>query len=358
MTLPTTNISVNAIAAELGITQSVSRTWTYLTSYSGINKYARFAPGALSVDGSKNTVVTPPASNMKLGDFRSYNHASNTPSLSPPSQLNYGPGAGNISVVIGFLVETMNVWSYADPADVSSYKLYDNATDRGNEANPYQHTGLDSISITSLSFSTVPPPTGHSRTSDKVAGGTQPSSAKSFNSSTNGFSPPNQTVYGDGFLGAFTTGARKINMADAVSDGYFTFVAHENQAPYVTATGNITPAPTTPGTWTAAWIAVHTNSTSCDFTSQITQTWNGTTYSFYIKILGIYSSSDYRINTTDCNVYLTHDGGKQLIHSGALSENGIQVSGTLDASNTWSYDEIGYVTIEDVVWGTNDTVCP
>ena len=71
-------------------------------------------------------------------------------------------------------------------------------------------------------------------------------------------------MYGDAFLGASTTGARLINMGDAVADGHFDFVAHQQQQPYVTATGNIVPPPDQPGTWTAAWIAVHTNSTSCD----------------------------------------------------------------------------------------------
>ena len=357
MALGDTNISVNAICAELGITQSVSRTWTFLTSYSGINKYARFAPGALSVDGNKNTVVTPPASNMKIGDFRRYNHASNAPSLSPPSQLNYGPGAGNISVVIGYLINAVNIWSYADPADYSSYKLYDNSTDRGNEVNPYQHTGADSISITALTFSTTAPPVGHSRTSNKVAGSTQPSSSKLFNSATNAFSTPNQTVYGDGFLGAAITGARKINMGDAVSDGYFTFVAHQQQSPYITATGNITPAPSG---WTGAWPEIHTSSSPvCTNTSQITQSFGGTTYNFYVKIYGIDGGTFKVINATAADVYLDHDGGKQLIHSGTLSHTaGTLMSGTLSGSNSWSYDEIGYVTIENVTFGASETSCP
>ncbi len=357
MALGDTGISVNAIATELGISTSTEYDWTDLTGHANISLWSLFAPGALSVDVNKDTVLTPPASNMKIGDFRRYNHSSNVPTVSGPSQLNYGPGVGNISFQMSMLPEQMNIWEYADPAEVTSYKLYENATDRGNEASPFIHTGGDSISIKTLTESVGTVPTGHTRSSTRLVASTQPTDVKLFNSSTNGWTTPNQTIYGDGFLGAATTGARKINLGASVSAGYFDFVAHQQDAPTVTSTGNIAPPPSTPGTWTAAWIAVHSNSTSCDETATIDQTWNATTYSFYIKILGIYSTSDYRIDATDCNVYLTHDGGKQLIHSGALSEDGIQVAGTLDASNTWSYDEVGYVTIEDVVFGTNDTAC-
>lgn len=350
MALGNSNISVNAVCAELGIPGSTQRTWTDLTGHANVSIWSFYAPGTLDVDASKNPTLTAPPNNMKIGDFRSYNQSSNAPSLSPPSQLNYGPGSGNISVVIGFLVEELNIWEFATPADYSSYKLYKNTTDRGNETNACQHTGGDSISITALTWSTTTPPTGHSRTSTKLPGSTQPSDSKLFNSTTNGFSQPNQTLYGDGFFGAAITGARLINIGTSVSDGYFSFVAHENQTPYVTAVGNVTP-PSGQG-YTATFIEVMDASTPlCQLDEDVDQTQGSTTYSFYVHCRGIHSGDDRIVAVNDCDIYLDHDGGKQLIYSGSLSHSSnTLMSGTLSGSNSWSWDEVGDVTLENVTW--------
>ena len=352
MALGNTNISVNAVCNEMGLTPSTTRTWTELTGHATVNKFSFYAPGSLDVDASKNVTLTGPASNMKFGDFRSYNHSAAAPSLSPPSQLNYGPGAGNISVQIGFLVNQMNIWSFATPADQTSYKLYSSSANRISESNPYQHTGGDSISITALTWSTTTPPTGHSRTSTKLPVSTQPSDSKNFNSTTNGFSQPNQTVYGDAFLGANITGARVINMGTNVADGYFSFVAHEQQQPYVTQSGNVTP-PSGQG-YTACFIEVMDASTPlCQLDEDVDMTWNSSTYSFYVHMRGIHGSDNRIVAVQDCDIYLDHDGGKQLIHSGSLSHSSnTLMSGTLSNSNTWSYDEVGYVTVENITWDT------
>lgn len=355
MALGLTGITVNAVCTELGITPSVERDWTELTSHANINLWSRYAPGALGVDANKNTTLTAPTSNVKIGDFRLYNQNSNTPSVNGPSQANY-TGSGSISVVLAALPEQMNVWEYADPADAYNFKIYKTIANRTSEASALVVGSGDPVKA--LTFSTTTPPTGHTRSETKIVGSTQVSDSIGYSSVTNGFATPNQNLYGDCFLSASITGVRKINLGASVSGGYFSFIAHQQQDPYVTATGNITPPPSTPGTWTAAWIAIHDSSVSCDETNNINQTWNSSSYSFYIKILGIYSVLNYRINTTDCDVYLTHDGGKQLIHSGALSQNGLQVSGTLQNSNTWSYDEVGYVTIENVTFGTSPVACP
>ena len=354
MALGNSDISVNAICAELGITESVERDWTELTSHPNINKWARYAPGSLDVDASFNTTLTAPTSNIKIGDFRSYNQASNTPSVNGPSQLNYGPGSGNISVVVTALPEQMNVWEYATPADTYNFKIYKTISDRTSEVNAL--TVASGNPLKDLTFSITTPPVGHTRSETKIVGSTQVSDTVQYNSATNGFSTPNQNLYGDCFLSASITGARRINLGETVSGGYFSFIAHQYSQPYVTATGNITPPPSG---WTAAWIDIHSSSTPvCTVTPNINQTQGSSTYSFYVKIHGIDGSDDKVINATNCNVYLTHDGGKQLVHSGSLSHSaGTLCSGTLQNSNTWSYDEVGYITIENVTFGTSETTC-
>lgn len=353
MALGNSDISVNAICAELGITESIERDWTELTSYSTINKFARYAPGSLDVDASSNTTLTPPPSNMKLGDFRSYNHLSNTPSVNGPSQTNY-VGSGNISVQVAALPEQMNVWEYADPPDNFIFKIYTSIANRSSETSPITVASGDPNKA--LTFSTTTPPTGHTRSETKIVGSTQVSDTIQYSPITNGFSTPNQNLYGDCFLCTPITGVRKINLGETASGGYFSFIAHQQQEPYVTATGNITPAPSG---WTAAWIDIHSSSSPvCTVTPNIDQTWNSSTYSFYVKIHGIDGVDSKVINATNCDVYLTHDGGKQLVYSGALSHSaGTLCSGTLQNSNTWSYDEIGYVTIENVTFGTSETTC-
>jgi hypothetical protein len=291
---------------------------------------------------------------VKIGDFRLYNQLANTPSVNGPSQLNYGPGAGNISVQVAALPEQMNVWEYADPPDNYIFKIYKTISDRTSEVNALIVASGDPNKA--LTFSTTTPPTGHTRSETKIVGSTQVSDTVQYSSTTNGFSTPNQNLYGDCFLCVPITGARKINLGETVSGGYFSFIAHQYSQPYITATGNITPAPSG---WTAAWPDIHSSSTPvCTVTPNINQTQGSSTYSFYVKVHGIDGVDSKVINTTNCDVYLTHDGGKQLVYSGALSHSaGTLCSGTLQNSNTWSYDEVGYVTIENVTFGTSETTC-
>jgi hypothetical protein len=355
MALGNTNISVNAVRTELGLSPSVETDWLDLMGYAGINKFARYAPGALSVDATKSTVLTPPSSNVKIGDFRSYNHASNIPSVHGPSQANYN-GAGNISIVVAALPEQMNVWEYADPADAFTFKIYKEIADRATEGSPLVVDSGDPIKA--LTYSTTVPPEGHTRSETKIVGSTQVSDSIEYSSVTNGFTTPNQNLYGDCFLCAPITGTRKINLGPTISGGYFSFIAHQEQLPYITASGNVTP-PSGEG-YTATWIEVVPTANTCDDDYDQTQTWSGTTFAFYTHIRGINAGDERVLAVSNCNIYLTHDGGKQLVYSGAMSHlSNTYISGTLQSGNTWSYDEIGYVTIENITWvAATYTTCP
>jgi len=354
MALGTTNISISAVMAQAGLpapSTGSNITWSTLTSYSGINKWARFAPGALSVDSNSDTVVTPPVTNKKIGDFRLYNHTANVPSAYGSSGSKNYIGSGSISNLVGVaLPEAMNIWSYAFQADTFYHRMYKSAADRISGANPIAVSGT---AIKNLTYSTVTPPSGHSRTSNKVAGSTQIGNALTVNPVVAGFSTPNQIVYTDVWLGAAATGARKMNLGTSKAGAYTQFTAHQQQLPKISGYYNNITAPS--GYQNAVMIIATSNTANCTSNSPITRSVGTTTVTCYVKIFA-QSTSDYQmyvLQVSSAVINISQGGSTQskTVSSGWYNYSPHYLNETLTISGgSMSYDETFSVTVSSVVF--------
>jgi len=360
MTLPSSSLSISAIQTELGLTPGTSATWTYLTSYSGINTWARLAPGALSVDSNKATVVTPPASNMKIGDFRLYNNASNTPSISGPSTLNY-LGTTTITVTYGYLPEAMNIWSYAVPGDYLTTKYYKTSANRLAETSYLTPTVAGANTYT-MTYSTSAPPTGHSRTSSQVVGSTQgPHQFIIKSTDVAGFTTPNQIIYADSYISdSYVSGQnRKIDLGSSISAGYTQFTCHQQQLPTLTGGAFVTPPPSG---YTAIWPAINSSSSPVCTDTTLTESNGQTTYDFYLSMFGVYGAGTRVQEVTSCNVSLKVGGSSATIATGVTLgySSKTHFTGSIPgglSGGAFNYDEAWTVEVSSVTWGSNYTVC-
>lgn len=349
MALGTTDITTAAVKTEIG---SASNQISVLVGAAGLNKYSRYAPGTLSVDGSQNIVLTPPTSNFKLGDFRSYNHTAPAPYVTTGTTFYFGPGAGNCDFSMTWRPEGLNIAAFSQngidsgttPAHYHvTIKLYSDPTDRINRTNALASGtfGIDMVSHTPL--------VGHSRSS-QMSVNYVPDTAEPGNVDRATSQPckltisrsGDQTVYGEIFISDIS-GNPLINWGTSVSANYFTFYSHERVNPYLYRSGNITPVPSG---YTGAWIEVTDNSTLCNTGSNITQTYGLSSFSFYARIRSMYGSQPRVIEQSSCTVTLTLRGDAQTVYSSPLNYSGsaTQITGTLSNGKTWQYDDKAVIT--------------
>lgn len=343
MALGTTNINTTNVGSEIG---SSSHLFSALVGASGLNKYSFYAPGSLSVDANKDVVLTPPASNYKLGEFRNYNHSSLTPSPQTNFTKNWGPSAGNFDFAVAWYPQAINIKCFAVPGDYVTMNFYPSATDRTNETNRIKQQ------ITAITYNADTPLTGHSRQATYRANSTQ-APVWIYGYPYGGLADPDTTIYMETFI-SDVAGNRKINLG-VRANNYTTVTFHKNQPPYVYGTPNITPPPSG---YTVAIPAVHSAATPICTTSQVAQTFNSTSYSFYVKIRGINGGQTRMLQATSATVTLTVQGQSQTVYTGALSYTSGQLcSGTLSNSKAWAYGDAGQVSITGVTWGANYTLC-
>ena len=346
MSLPTTNVTISAIKTETGLT---SNNVSGLVGASGLNKFSFYAPGSLSVDVNKNTVLTPPSSGYKQGDFRQYNHTT-APSVFSIDH-DWGPGGTTFDVVHPWTPNQMNIWEYAIPGDYVTIKYYLSDSDRLAEIN------LLKTSDEALTFGTITPLTGHTRSTTKRIVSTQLPEVLGVPTGT--LTKPNDIIYAEHYISDLANN-RKINIGATRSSGFSTVLTHERSLPFISRIDNIIPVPSG---YTAIFPDLHTSSFPvCSNTAEITQTFGGSTFNFYIKARGIFSTEDRIVAVQDCSVMLTINSVSQKIYQGSLSHHtGTLCSGSLTVGGgTWSYDEIGYISIVNASFATTPlfTVCP
>jgi hypothetical protein len=334
MALGTTYISVSAIQAETGLTDD---NWTDLVGAAGLNKYSFYAPGQLSVDGASDVVLTPPTVNLRLGDFRLYNHTANTPAAQTNYTQNWGPAAGDFNFTIAWYPQNMNIKAFAVPGDYLTVNAYESAVNRTNEAS------VIFTQTTSITFSAVSPTlTDHSRTKanpDVKASSTSTVQLTAF---------PYAYVLVEGTIIYFETfisdmyGARKINLG-VRANGYTDITFHRSVMPYVH--GQVTSYPTPPANYT--FITANAYDAARCTTTGVNQSL-GTSYSFNLVAYALYNDGGGNIYRTVrlpvCYAKLTVDGVDTILLNGTeLADTGQSCSGTL-TGGTFNYDDIGVVT--------------
>ncbi len=331
MSLGATDISVSAIMTETGLS---SGNVSALVGASNLNKYSFYAPGSLSVDANYDVVLTPPASNYKLGDFRLYNHSALTPGAQSNYTQNWGPGASDFDFAVSWFPQNMNIKCFAVPGDYVTMDFYPTATDRTNQTNRIKRQ------ITAITFNSITPLTGHTRQPYYQASSTQ-APVWIYGYPYAGLSDPNTTIYMETYISDLT-GNRKINLGTR-SNNYTIVTFHKNQIPYITKSGNITPVPSG---YTSAWIEITSGLTLCDTSGNLSQTFGGSTFGFYARIRSVYGANYRIIEQTACTVTLTLRGESQTVYSSPLNYNGsaTYISGTLSNGKTWAYDDAATIT--------------
>src|ERR1035437_5171392 len=294
--LPNTNITTTNVGAEIGSSSHVVST---LVGMTGLNLYSYYAPGQLSVDGSKNIVLTPPSSNFKLGDFRSYNNIA-----FPPVIWQFMPTIGwrtdYANFVLFFSINQLNLYAFADRGDYLTIDIY--------------HTSW--------------------------------------------LASPDDNIYCDFYISDVSNN-RKINLGTSISAGYATFATHYMTAPFIFGQNTNIPAP--PYGYTAIFPAVYATATNvCNFGTQLAQTFNTTTFDFFVVAKGIFGSGSRVVELTSTDIILTVAGVRTKINATPVSigyTSGYHCTGTLSAGASWNYDSVGSVTFEYATVGTNYTQC-
>ena len=341
MALGLTNITISDVKTEIG---SSSNSVSALVGATGLNKYSFYAPGSLNVDGSYNVTLTPPTSNYKLGDFRSYNDSALTPLAQVDYTQNWGPGAGAFNFTVSWFPQNMNIKAFVIPGDYVTMNFYANETNRTNEA------GLLKQEVTLITYNAITPLAGHTRQVSQQAYSTQaPITINNF--PDGGLSDPDTSIYMETFISDLA-GNRKINLGIR-ENNYTTIKFHKNQIPYIYGGGNV---PSPPFGWTAIFPEVSISSTPvCSFASQLDMTFGSSTIDFYIVARGIYGLQEKIIDVTDCSVMLTIDGSTQKLYQGAISYSaGEHIDTTLTISGgTWAYGDEGAITLVDCEFNDN-----
>jgi len=364
MALGDTNINTTNVGSEIG---SSSHAVSELVGASGLNKYSRYSPGTLGVDGSKNITLIPPTSNYKLGDFRRYDHSAVAPHWWDIGTQYWGPGGSTANIILQIAMETLNLQAFSSngidtgtsPAHYHvRVNIYTSSSDRASESGTVQSfypIGVNMVSHTPL--------TGHTRQVSWV-----------MNTGYSGNQIPCDDVnvssgdcirYCDVFFCDSTGANRIINFGTSVSAGYFDVSFHERQSPKIQGGANTGWVPD--GAWTVTYPRINTTSTpKCSYSSGINLTFGGSSYSFYLGLQGIRSTEqiiqatgDVRMTRTD-PIYGTEN---KLISTGVnfVTTGKINIAGTLSGwskGNTWFYDEVASITIENITSYVTYASCP
>lgn len=341
MALLSTDITLSQVKTETG---SSSNLIGVLCNLGTINPYSFWGVGALSVDGSKNLVLTTPATNYKFMDFRLYNHTTSTPGVENLTHK-WGPGGTTTSFNVSVKSEQLNIKEISGYDDYYTIKFYASSANRDSETSAI-HTQTFSID-----YSTVTLLAGHTRTSSDKADSPQEKAITSF--SLTGITDPD-TIYGEVFIST-SGGTRVANLGVTRSLGYFTGTLSEYEQALMRCIQSIDsgdlPAGNSPAgyAWSATGsrLQIYTAATPKDSSSDVNQTYASSSYSFYWTVVLADTNSNFYtagISEIDLKTYLddgsmSHD---QTIDSSASNSDPTtqkQSSGTISGAS-FSYDDI------------------
>jgi hypothetical protein len=331
MALGNTNISITAVGTEIS---SASKTISGLVGAAGLNKYSFYGPGALSVDANKDVVLTPPASVFKLGDYRSYNHLSETPHPQADYTLYWGPGGVTTTATIPWFPNAMNIMEFAYPGTYVTYKFYDTALGRSGEVGD----NLIYTFTSAIDFATITPLAGHTRGTTQRANSMQLVVVTNLPTTT-------ATLYMDTYISDMS-GNRLINLGTK-ANGYTTITLLEQSAPYVYgANSNI---PTKPEHYTMLIPNVYSTNRCTEH--KVDQSL-GTSYSFNVVAYGLYNDgegvNEYRtVRLPVCHAKINVDGYDTVLtpvpDGVELPDTGLSFTGTLSAG-TFNNGDVCAVT--------------
>ena len=365
MALGNNNISLTAVYAELAGSSSPmpaittpSKPWplSTLCAVSGQSPYSFYGTGSLGVDSNKNLVWTAPASNYKLGDFRSYNHAAAI--LAPPNNFTqyYTAGASSIDVVMASFPYECNILFADSGAVYITYNAYTTTAYRAAAWSSPATNRYDTATNSAL-FNTITALAGHTRTQTQKIHSTHVDTFTAFDL-TGITSTPDQILYFEVFFSNIS-GTRLISFGNAASGGYYQITFHEYQDPTLEGGANVTPAPSG---YTAIWPAVGSASTPVCIDTFQTYSNVDTTYDVWLSMRGVYGGGQRVHEVTSCDVALKVGGSSATIATGVSlgysSKTRFQgtIPGGLSGGN-FSYDEVWTVEVSNVTWGSNYSTC-
>jgi hypothetical protein len=355
MALGSTNINTTMIGTEIG---SASHLISELVGAAGLNKFSFYAPGTLSIDGSKNLVLTPPVTIFKLGDFRSYNHTANT--SAPPSGAgtdNWGPGGSTIAFTQVWHPFDLNIKEITGYDNYVTMNFYFTTVDRTAETNRKHQQ------IFPITYNGITPLVGHTRQTAFKCDANQNCSVTGLNIA--GLATPDANIYIETFI-SDNAGGRILNLGNTRTDGYTTQAVHQLQTPIISGTSSQEvldlPPVLVPVNYVHLFPRTYSiNTPACSIGDTI-QSQGSTGYNTYVKLLGIHvSPAGSRIVAVDsCDLIITikDDGGatvhtETLVTGVPLVTTGVMyhLIGNL-TGYSWAYGDIGYITLANVEFST------
>jgi hypothetical protein len=355
------DLSSTSVGSELG--QPSLDSWSTLIGFSAANKFSRYAPGGLGVDGNKNITYTAPDTNYKMSEYRLYNHTSLSPTWHDQGTIYHYPGTTTKDTVLAIAMESLNLQCFAtngidtgtSPAHYHvKVDVYDSSAARITGTSPIQSIYPINVNMTSHS-----PLSGHSRQSVWVMNTGYSGNLITCNSMNCGSG--DLTRYIDCYF-CDTSGNRIINFGTSISTGYYDINFHEQTLPLIYGGANTGTDPGDGG-WTG-YTYPRINSSSgtpakCSWLSSIALTFGDNAYSFYLGLQGIRTSEQMCSATADIRMTRydpIYGSEAKVIATGVslLNSGKIQISGTLSSwskGNTWFYDESATITIENITYG-------
>lgn len=330
-----TDISMNAMKSLVGAPGTTNL--RDLCNYSGISPWSFYRPRPITVDGSKQIIMSSPTTNRKLGDFRRYDHAAIQPKPNDDFAVAYSGSTMSLSIIIWlYRLNVKELFGGSTP--YLTRDVYLSSTDRANQVNLY-----DRQTVT-INLSAESPPAGHTNNQTEaptadfqlIIDGTFP---------TTSLSKPVDTLYVDTFLS--NAGGDTIAR---IPDSYTTVTVTELEDPYVDKTGLF--LPTAPPGFTVAFPVItnnNSNHTAIEFAQSVGNT---TTGSWYWYIAGLNGATWYRLGSVDVEITMRNTNSvlgfqsDTLLLDGTLpaagaSSNLFSNNLTLDGGDTWALGDVG-----------------
>jgi hypothetical protein len=359
MALGDINISMSGIRAEMGGGPAGQYTLSELSTSSNINKFSRYAPGALGVDANKNVTLTPPPNTYKIGEFRRYNHSSSGPTIQAVPTQFHPEGTNTINLSIDIVMGEFNLMQLPTNGidGLNRYfltvKVFSTAANRTSDILAIQQfTGIPTAMIADTDILS-----GHSRQSTYI-----------MNSGTNTLTLNNfdcnylsATRYVDIFF-SDSVGNRVANFGGSRSSGFVDVVCVELTQPRLTIDSSV---PILPSGKFGAIFEMYTTNVPCLNINAIPVVYGSNTYSAYLGVSSTaplpkqaYSGTGTLWMRRSDGIYGTED--KQLGMISFSSTGKTLVSGTLSGwakGNTWYYNELGMFYLSSLTWGSGGTTC-
>jgi hypothetical protein len=342
--LPNTDITTTAVRNELS--ESANAIASDLCQSSLQNKHSFYRGGRIRANATTRLVELVNVAGYKLADFRNYDHnaSSPTPFNNLGTTINWGPGGGTTTIGALVNLQALNVKEIAyydsQSYDYIQIDLYSSAANRT--------AGTPIVVRQKFAINWSTPTILPNHTIDDY-GITQAPASPQLITLIN-VPTTYSHLYGDTYI-TNSAGTRKITLDNPYSD----WDMHEFQSPIIksTALQNV-PSGNAPNGSPYIAAFIQTLATATPFpgtTGDVTQTFAATTYTVYVHIIGSAGANFYALGVTDCKIIMSGMGSDFDAYSGALSHSAnTLVTGTLPASQTWQYDDVGLLD-SDIVAG-------